>query len=421
MENQDQPIRRRRHWPFAVAGAALLGATWGAVHLSAAGKPAGETMVRVERHLVEKRIDVMGAIVDSGALHVAAPMDSKVVAVHFTAGQRIEFGQPLLTIDVADAALKARAARLELAKATHHFEQLRDWEQGVDVTRARRLAGEAELALAEARQRQAELDTLLAKGIIPRLEQEAGQRQVKQAETQYHMLNEELAQTLKKGNGAELGIARMEMRAAELRTAELEQLAAAGVLKAGRSGIILGPTRTARVDEPAPAFTPGSPLVKGKPLFRIVDGDSVTVAFKLNEVDVNRVRQAVEIRGDGFTGLLKGTISDIAAVGNTTSGPTAGAATFDVQARALQLDAVQRQQIRLGMSAMIAIIEPARSALVLPLRAVGERRGKPVVTMTDAKTGQRVEREVATGAATAEGVEIVAGLQAGEMVLLQRE
>lgn len=427
MENQNSPITaprdrlRWRRWSFLVVGAAVMAAAWGIVRLDATEKPSAATLLRATIQPLEKNIDVVGTIVDSNTLHVVAPIDSKIITAHFVVGQRVEQGQPLLTLDVAEVTLKARMARLELAKAVHRFAQIRDWEKGIEVTRARRLTAEAEHALAEARQRLTELDTLGGKGIVPRLEHEAGQRQVTQAEAQYHMFNEELGQTLSKGGGNELEVARMDMLAAEMRTVELEQLAAGGVLRAGRSGIILEPARMARADDPAPRYTAGSPIVKGKPLFRIIDDGSVKVLFRLSEIDVNRVYigQNTEIRGDGFTGRLKGGINAIAAVGDGTTGATASAATFEVHALVPVLNEDQRKQVRLGMSASVTIIESVRSALVLPLRAVGERQGKPVVTVADARSGRQVIREVATGAATADGVEIVAGLQAGELVLVR--
>lgn len=369
---------------------------------------------------IAQRIELMGTIVEGDTLYVAAPLDSRIVATHVLMGQHVEQGQPLLTIDIADAAQKARMARLELAKATHRFRQLENWEDGTEVVRARRLAGEAEQTLAESRQRLNELDILLAKGIIPRLEHDAAQRQVKQAETQYLLLREELEQVQSKGTGAELEIARMDMQVAAQRASELDQLAASGLLKAGRSGIILEPAKATRSDEATARLSPGSPISKGKPLYRIVDGGSVKVVFRLSEVDVNRVQvgQAVELRGDGFSGQLNGRICDIAAVGDTAAGPGANMAMFEVHALVPKLDDTQRKQVRLGMSASVSIIGPSRTALVLPLRAIGEREGKPVVVVADAATGRHVERVIATGSLAGDDMEIVSGLDAGETVLL---
>jgi HlyD family secretion protein len=425
MEDIPDQIRRAPVWQhgtiYLLSATAILAAL-GASYIARSEtqqqqlKPA---IIRALWSTIAPKITVMGSVEEGGFSISHAPLDGKVTAVKFSYGQIVEQGQNLLEIDPSDAVIKLRTATIELNRASNRLAELRNWPTGFEVSRARRYLAEAQQARDDAAQRVTELETLLDKGIIPRLEYEAGMQQLKSAEMRLSLHKDELTQTLNKGQGAYLELAQLEKLASEQRVAELRPASGLGMVQSERGGRILELVRSQKADDASPRIAVGTFLPKGKPLFKIVDLDNVKVLFRLNEVDVNRVRlgQAVEVSSDAFPGLVKGEISEIAAVGDSTASPQTHVAVFDIRAVLPNLDNVQQRQIKIGMSAKVSVIEEAHRAIVVPVSAIKESRGKRLVTIIDAKSGQHVAREVQLGAGTPSGVEIIAGVTAGKLLL----
>ena len=96
-----------------------------------------------------------------------------------------------------------------------------------------------------------------------------------------------------------------------------------------------------------------------------------------------------------------------------------GVAQYDVVVTLDPLDEAQRERLRTGMSSRLRIVVYQNDdALIVPLDAV-ERRGRTHrVRVVDPATREVKEREVEIGPTTMDSVEIVAGLAAGDEVVV---
>ena len=95
----------------------------------------------------------------------------------------------------------------------------------------------------------------------------------------------------------------------------------------------------------------------------------------------------------------------------------AGGARFTVRAEIESLDAAAREALRIGMSTETTIVvrdDPA--VIVAPIEALRRHEGGYAVEVREGEATRLAPVE--TGATTAGGVEVVAGLEAGQTVVL---
>jgi multidrug efflux pump subunit AcrA (membrane-fusion protein) len=99
-------------------------------------------------------------------------------------------------------------------------------------------------------------------------------------------------------------------------------------------------------------------------------------------------------------------------------GPGGGGATFAAVARLDGLSPDQARAIRIGMSANVEIaLYQTSSAIVVPPQAVLGAGVSALVMLRDPRTGKERPQPVRIGATAPDGVEILAGLKAGDTVV----
>jgi RND family efflux transporter MFP subunit len=88
--------------------------------------------------------------------------------------------------------------------------------------------------------------------------------------------------------------------------------------------------------------------------------------------------------------------------------------TFNVRVSILDADA----SLRIGMTANVALAAAAaEQAIIVPLTAVGDRNGQPVVWLVDAGANTVAPKPVRTGAYREDGVVVLDGLAGGETIV----
>jgi multidrug efflux pump subunit AcrA (membrane-fusion protein) len=96
-----------------------------------------------------------------------------------------------------------------------------------------------------------------------------------------------------------------------------------------------------------------------------------------------------------------------------------GLPKFPVTARIAALTPAHRQNVRIGMSAYLDIQTREKpDALIVPAEAVHSGEGGAWVFMRDRDSGTVRKIEVTTGPTTIEGVEILSGLEPGDVIIL---
>ena len=158
---------------IAAGLAAIVVTNWSGVVGVAALRSAGgdataanDATFTVTAGPVTSRVAVVG-IVDAGSVvSVVGPFDGLVREKHFTYGGQTERGTPLLTLDTSDIQVRLRDAEAAEIKAQQHVAELYDWNNGPDVSRARRTLASAALETGSLGSRLAQTKMLLSKGIV---------------------------------------------------------------------------------------------------------------------------------------------------------------------------------------------------------------------------------------------------------------
>lgn len=191
--------------------------------------------------------------------------------------------------------------------------------------------------------------------------------------------------------------ARLEQARAQLATAQNQSAYTA--LHAEADGVITGL-----------ALEPGQVVAPGQSVMRFARVGEKEIAINVSENRLAELRAADEIQVSVWAApdkRYRGRVREIA--------PTADAATRTFAARISVLDA--DANLRLGMTANVALGDGARESLVVPLTALGEIDGKPVVWIVDPQTSRVNPRPVGVGAYREDGVTVMEGLKAGEVVV----
>jgi HlyD family secretion protein len=150
----------------------------------------------------------------------------------------------------------------------------------------------------------------------------------------------------------------------------------------------------------------------GTTLMTIADLSEMQIKAGVNEVDIGKVHtgEDVKIDVDAYPGVtFAGAITHIAPAARDDQ----GVKIFDVEIDITGPD----ERLRPNMTANIEIQGDHREGvLTVPIETTFKKQGRYVVYVFDGSEGEPVEREVVTGLANLERIEIVSGLSEGERV-----
>ncbi|MYE60118.1 MAG: efflux RND transporter periplasmic adaptor subunit, partial [Alphaproteobacteria bacterium] len=197
---------------------------------------------------------------------------------------------------------------------------------------------------------------------------------------------------------------------------ELQELAESldrSQIHAPLSGVVLAGSRGVGLSE-------GRRVGKGEVLATIGNFSRMAARAKVDEVDVVRIAvgQPASVTGNAFGGLrLRGVVTHVASQPDPQA---RGASRFDVVVTLDPLDGEQKKRIRAGMSSRLQIVVYSKEAALMgPLEAVKDRGRSYWVSVVDPSTREVSERQVAIGPTTQDSVEIAAGLQAGDEIVVR--
>ena len=361
-------------------------------------------------------ISLTGKLQALQMVNVNSPLSGKVEQVRVRYGEVVTAGQPLVTMDVAEALMKQREAKSAYIKAAANYRQVEKWDSGSEVVRANRSLTKARLSLENQKKTLDESERLFKKGIIPASENESAQLQYTNQKMDYQSAEEEVQAAIDKGNPENLKMARYEMENAETRLKQVEHDIAAAVVLAPVSGIVMkspasGQTKEGRLVERGGSFQ------QGEALFAIGDLSGFSVGCKVDEVDVTKVKlgQKVRVTGDAFPGeMLAGVIQSISPQAEEGEGGQS-APSFGIKVVIETVSPELKKRIMAGMTANLEImIYEKPDALMVPLSAVKDEQGKRYVNRKKGAATDKVE--VTTGYTTQDSVEIVTGVKAGDVL-----
>ncbi|MGZ8171855.1 MULTISPECIES: efflux RND transporter periplasmic adaptor subunit [Methylobacter] len=412
--------RRQLGRPLKIGllAAGILLALSGAVIVYQPSEPVKESepqWLPVEPKPMILRLGLVGRLEPASLVTFTAPFDGTVQEKLVEEGQRVKRGQVLLRLDTAQLEIQLREALSSLLKTKRAVHDLAHWPQGLEVARVRRTVASVQMNLNDTELKLAETSTLLARGIVPRMEVDALEQQAKAQRLGLAAAQAELQEALSKGSGENRQIAEMELANATAKYEALLALQARRELTAPFAGIVMRVPGAAS-DKPTEPVQRGARASQGQPLFSLANLEQLRVVAKVEEVDINQIQegQPVEITGDGFDGIaLSGNVASVGSQVVTSDLQGSAGVSYEVMVTMPPLTAEQQKHLKLGMSAKLSIvIYQNDSAIVIPPEAIQKEGQQLFVEYSDAedKAAQRVT--VKAGRVTAEGVEVF-GLKLG--------
>jgi RND family efflux transporter MFP subunit len=368
---------------------------------------------------ISTSISLTGKLQALQMVNINSPLSGKVEQVKVRYGEVVTAGQPLASMDIAEAQMKHRDAMAAYIKAVANYKQVEKWDVGSEVVRANRSLTKAKLSLENQKKTLVESERLFKKGIIPASENESAQLQYTNQKMDYQSAEEEVQAAVEKGNPENRKVARFEMENAETRLKQVEHDIASATVLAPVSGIVMKPPASGQSKE-GRLVERGGTFQQGEALFAIGDLSGFSVSCKVDEVDVTKVKlgQKVRVTGDAFPGeQLTGVIQSISPQAEEGEGGQS-APSFGVKVVIETVPPELKKRVMAGMTANLEImIYEKPDALMVPLSAVKDEQGKRYVTRKKAGSSEAGEKvEVTTGYTTQDAVEILKGLKPGDVI-----
>ncbi len=375
--------------------------------------------VKIQRQRVTTSISLAGFVAPLEEINVVAPFDGKVKKKFFVYDQRVQKGDLLLTMDTSQLQVSLRGKKAAYIKSRQNHNKIKNWEKGVDMSRARRSVTKAKKNLDRSKRKLAETKVLFEKGIIAASELESAKMEYFNQQLDFTAVQEQLDGELAKGNKENVDIAEMELKNARVSVEEIEAKLGQASICSPVSGIIILPTQGSSKEEKNKLVEPGISVSQGAILLSVGNLDGLSVKAKVDEIDVGKIDfdQKVIVSGDAFSDIpLEGRVSQISsnAVGSGEETPM-----FDVTVGVRSLTQTQKTRIKLGMSTNIEILVYENlGAVVIPLQAVKMRGNKKWVIVKNTANASFREIEITTGMTTLSGVEVLKGLEESDQVFI---
>ena len=380
-----------------------------------AAEPGALRTMTVEPRVFRSTIALRGRLAPGRVVKVVSPIDSHVTAVHAYHGQRVTEGAPLVELDTDRLAVEYGRAQVEHVRLRKERAELENWEDSAEVARARSALVRAATALDDAERNLEQTAYLLDRRVVSASEHEEAQQRRRNRKLDFDAAERELAAVRAKGGEEAVLLARLEAENAHRRLRAYEDQLNLAAITAPIEGIVT--TAEGAGDEP---LAKGRPVARGELLLSIVDPERMSVATGIDEVDVGKIEvgQPAWITGPGFPALrIEGAVSHVSPQADAGS-RTRNTPQFEIVVTLDRLDEAARDRLRVGMSAHVTIVvyrNPA--ALLVPITAVERSDGEAWLRVVDGN-GDPERRRVELGLTTLDSVEVVAGLSAGDEVVL---
>ena len=362
-------------------------------------------------------ISLVGTIQPGDDVSVFAPFDGTVRAIGFGYGDRITAGQMLVLLDTTEINDRRDAAEGDLLKSQQVMAELAGWSTAPDMLRARRARTAAVMDLDNTDRRIAETRALLDKGLVPRAEYDGMVQQRQNQSLTRAAAEDDFEATVRRGKGVNVRLAALELKRNRRRLIDLDAQLDGASIRAQSDGTVARPARDA--SQTPDEIHVGMHLARGQLIGLIARTGTLSVAFKLDEGDVNQIKvgQIVKVTGPGFGGVtLVGAVSKVG--GEAASGPMSSAtkASFIAIAKLGAIPPDQSATIRIGMTATIAVETYRVSAAIVvpPAAVIG---AAPATTVVVVKARNRTMRAVRIGRVALDGVEILSGLKPGDKIV----
>lgn len=378
----------------------------------------GVTEITVSSRLVADAVTMAGRFQPIRFVTINAPFSGKVERVNVRYGDTVRAGQVLFTMDVSDIEITLREARGAYLEADELYRQVSTWADSAEVARAKRTVAKARISLDSQKKSLEEADRLFKKGIIATNEMETLRQQYQAQQLDFRTAEEELRAVQSKGSTTSVQLARYKWQNAQARLKQLEKAFANATVVAPADGIVIRPPSGDGGKENK-SIERWSSVQQGDALLAIGDLSGFAVVAKADELDVTRIApgQKVRISGEALPGaFLDGVISTIAS--QNTEADSRTAPVYAVTVIVGRVTPEQRKKIFVGMSALLEIVTREQNTVMVPHQAVLVDNTTRFV-MKRQTNGLFARTPVEVGSSRADGMEIVRGVVAGDVIRLR--
>lgn len=162
----------------------------------------------------------------------------------------------------------------------------------------------------------------------------------------------------------------------------------------------------------------GSQINVGDLLVNIGNLTGIILKINVDEISIQNIKvgQMATVTNIAFPDLkMIGKVTSIAAEADSSSGAQP---TFVVKITVASLTPTEKEELRIGMSANIAIKVDYPPKILIPISAVVTQQGSTFVNVIDPKTQKPLLKDVQTGQTTNDSVVILSGLNVGDKILV---
>ncbi len=360
-----------------------------------------------------------GTIAPADIYPVTSIVDGVIDKKYFEYGQQVKAKTPLFHISSPKVEDDYRTAEINYLKAQQAFNDMQNWMKSSDVTNAKRSLDSANTSLQNSQRQLQESSQLFKLGYIAQDDYYSAKEQYQSSLSSYQQAQDSLADTVKKGQGINLDVAKLSLQQAQDNLNNVQKQIDNLDVVAPQSGIALFPQKSDEAGTGAGSTTElavGSQIKVGDNLVTIGNLQSIGIAVKVNEVNVNQIKagQGVSISGVAFPGInLSGKVSSVDAQASSSGSDLP---TFTVHILVPGITDQQRQAIRVGMSTTVALNLGGPPTIQIPIAAVSLENGQSVVKLIG-KYGKIISTPVETGQTNQDSVEIKQGLKPGDKIL----
>lgn len=377
----------------------------------------------VKLHDISKTLYFNGTVRPIDMMPVISPTQGVVNEMHFTYGQIIQKGQPLLTVNTDKITSDLNAAEMAFLKAKDQYAQEEHWQDTQEVVEAQYQVTSAKRRLDDDKNTYSANQHLYKLGIIAKMELSQSEDAYDDAQMAYQQAQLALKTLLEKGQGDQLLSAKLMYENAKQKYDSLKNQAQSGLITAPSTGIALIPPHVNNntTDKTVTSkIQVGSNIQYQQVLLTIGNLQGIEVNVNIPETNIDQINPglAATVTSASFADTtLHGTVTEVSAQANPDQ---AGLSTYQAIVSVAQLTDAQRKLIRSGMNAQVAIsLSQDQSSLVVPVAAVKKNQHQQdIVMLYDAKTHQQTPQAVITGRVTPQYVQIVSGLQQGQQVII---
>jgi HlyD family secretion protein len=328
----------------------------------------------------------------------------KIVRIEAAEGQRVAAGQALAEIEATGLDLSLKSAQASYQSALVKLDNLKAKPAGMDLAASQATLVQARAAVETQQENYDNIKALEAKGLASRNQLSDAERQLASAKASYEASRLSWENT--KAQSQEDVISAQEAVVAQ---ADNDRQMARIVLE---SAVIRSPIAGVVAEV---LVNVGDLVSPSTAVATVVNPDPMWLQAQVNETDMGEVRvgQTALVTASGFPDLpLKGKVTQIDLHAVVQSNVSVFTTTIEVPNR--------DRKLLWGMNADAEIsVFSLKNVLLLPTSAIKVSNGAAQVTIMDG--AQLVAWDVQTGATDGSKTQIVAGLDEGSEVVVQRK